>query len=141
MPVGAIRAKRRTESTTEPRFPYDQNMSYELAFWAGGDDLDPRWTYLNLEGTDTISGVHEIDKQAVERALDDQLPDWTRDANMLQPPGATDANGPGFDVSIGRQLISFTGYGVSNDNLNAIIDLMVSLGFRLYDPQVRERFA
>jgi hypothetical protein len=116
-------------------------MSYTLAFWAGGDDLDPDQTYLAF-ADDLIAGVGVIDSAAVEQAIADRLVGWTRDANILQPPGSDPDSGPAFDVSIGIQLAQFTGYGITDgEHFNAIIDAMHPLGFRLYDPQTRERFA
>lgn len=114
-------------------------MSYTLAFWAGGDDLDPDETYLAF-ADDLIAGVGVIDAAEVDRALDG-LVGWTRDANFLHPPGSGH-DGAAFDVSIGIQLAQFTAYGIQDGNhLNAVIDAMHPLGFRLYDPQTRERFA
>lgn len=120
---------------------HDVRMSYTLAFWAGGDSLDPDETYLAF-ADDLIAGVGVIDAAAVEQTIAEELVGWTRDANMLQPPESDPDSGPAFDVSIGLQLAEFVGYGIQNgDHFNAIIDMMHPLGFRLYDPQTRERFA
>lgn len=114
-------------------------MSYTLAFWTGGDDLALDETYLAF-ADDLIAGVAVIDAAEVDRTLDG-LVGWTRDANFLHPPGSG-PDGPAFDFSIGIQLAEFTGYGIQEgEHFNAIIDAMHSLGFRLYDPQTRERFA
>lgn len=116
-------------------------MSYTLAFWAGGDDLAPDDTYRALEA-DHIDGIAVIDTAAVDQAIAEKLVGWTRDGIWLQPPGAAPDNGPAFQMSVGSQLAEFTGYGIQEgEHFNAIIDAMHSLGFRLYDPQTRERFA
>jgi len=115
-------------------------MGYTLAFWAGGDDLDPKETYLRLD-EEFVEGVAVIDALAVDRAIDEKLLGWTRDGNILQPPGADPDGAPAFDVSIGTQLAQFTGYGIEDgEDFNAIIDVMHHLGFRLFDPQTVERF-
>lgn len=114
-------------------------MSYNLAFWAGGDDLDADETYLALE-ENHIDGVRVIDAGEVLGALD-ALEGWSREPNFLYPPGSGPEGGPAFDFRIGTQLAEFIGYGIQDgDHFNAIIDALHPLGFRLYDPQVRERF-
>ncbi len=115
-------------------------MSYNLAFWADGDDLDPQQTYAALGDGAHVDGVRLIDAAQLEAALTAQLVGWRRDAHILQPPGADPDGAPAFDVSIGAQLAEFVGYGTTGDHFNAIIDVMGSLGFRLYDPQTGERF-
>lgn len=115
-------------------------VSYSLAFWSGGDDLDPVDTYRALDERH-VEGVRRIDAEEVERALLEGLPGWTRDSNILQPPGADPNGAPAFDVSIGTYLAQFTGYGIEDgEHFNAIIDVMHPLGFRLFDPQTNERF-
>lgn len=116
-------------------------MSYNLAFWADGDDLDPQETYAALNAGEHVNGVRTIDVAAVEAALTAQLAGWRREGNILQPPGADPNGAPAFDVSIGTQLAEFVGYGTDGDDYNAVIDVMGPLGFRLFDPQVGERFA
>jgi hypothetical protein len=113
-----------------------------LAFWSGGDDLDPVDTYLTLVGDgDDVRSVREIDAGALEKALTDGLPGWSRAGNILQPPGADPDGAPAFDVHIGSHLATFTGYGIEDgEHFNAIIDAVHILGYRLFDPQTNERF-
>lgn len=112
-------------------------MSYTLAFWSGGDDLEPEQVYL--EGV--IEGVRPIDVEQIERAMTDNLPGWTRLDNILNPPGVEAGAAPVFEVHFGERIAEFIGYGIEDtDHFNAIIDVMHPLGFRLYDPQTRERF-
>lgn len=40
-------------------------MSYTLAFWSGGDDLEPEKVYLEGE----TAGVRLIDVEQIERAM------------------------------------------------------------------------
>lgn len=60
---------------------------------------------------------------------------------MLYPTGAADGGAPVFEVHFSERFAEFIGYGIDDtDHFNAIIDVMHPLGFRLYDPQTRERF-
>ncbi|MGU3294702.1 hypothetical protein [Williamsia sp. M5A3_1d] len=118
-------------------------MSYTFAFWAGGDDLDPRVVYARLNDHQHIPGVVALDRQQILEAVSAHpLDEWRWDGHsILQPPGADPAGAPAFDVAIGEQLVEFVAYGWEPEHANAIIDAMHSLGLRLYDPQVDERFA
>ncbi|WP_346076135.1 hypothetical protein [Gordonia cholesterolivorans] len=114
-------------------------MSYTLAFWSGGDSADCGETYNRLNSGERVAAVRPVDAAAVEGAIGD-LDRWSRNQNMLYPPGGTAADGPAFDVFMDDQLVVFTGYGVEPHDINVVIDVMRSLGFRLYDPQTLERF-
>ena len=116
-------------------------MSYNLAFWSGGDDLDPADTYRRIDGTEPVEGVVPVDRELVVQSFAERLPGWTWGGQFLSPPGVDPENGsPSFDVDIGAQMVQFVGYGMTGDAANAIIDAMRPLGFRLYDPQTDERF-
>lgn len=115
-------------------------MSYNLAFWAGGDDLDPADTYTQLNDEQHTTGIDTVDRERIVRAFAEHLPDWTWDGQFLRPPGVDPEATPAFDVAIGDQMIEFVAYGFQNDLANAVIDSMLPLGYRLYDPQTGERF-
>ena len=115
-------------------------MSYDLAFWAGGDDLEPDDAYARLCAGEHVDGIDAVQPTRIAQAFAERLGDWAWDGQMLTPPGS-EPNGPAFDVDIGAQMITFVGYGFTGELGNAIIDTMHPLGYRLYDPQVRERFA
>lgn len=115
-------------------------MSYNFAFWAGGDELDPLSVYEQLGNGQRVSGLTPLNGERVLAAFADHLVGWPWDGQILQPPGADPDGAPAFDVSIGEQLVEFVGYGWEPEHANAIIDAMHSLGLRLYDPQVGERF-
>ncbi|BCF86530.1 hypothetical protein RQCS_60750 (plasmid) [Rhodococcus qingshengii] len=116
-------------------------MSYNLAFWAGGDDLDPGSVYTRLNGEQHVDSVDMVDRDRVLRAFAEDLPGWTWDGQFLRPPGSDPEGTPAYDVSIGEQLVEFIGYKFRGEHANEIIGAMHSLGYRLYDPQTLERFA
>lgn len=116
-------------------------VSYNFAFWSGGNDLDPGQVYRQLNDERAVAGVEVVDRELVVAAIAEDLAGWRWDGQILQPPGADPGGAPAFDVSIGEQLVVFVGYGWEPEHANAIIDAMHRLGLRLYDPQVEERFA
>lgn len=118
-------------------------MSYELAFWSGGDELDPLEVYrsLDAEPMEPVPGLRAIDPAEVDRAIVEVLKGWTRDGIHLHPPGVEIGSAPVFEMHIGRHIARFFGYGIEEgDHFNAIIDVMRPLGYRLFDPQTNERF-
>ncbi|MEE3065447.1 MAG: hypothetical protein VYA67_16095 [Actinomycetota bacterium] len=116
-------------------------MSYNFAFWSGANDLDPGQVYRQLNDGQNIAGIDLVDTKLVLAAIGEYLAEWRWDGQILQPPGADPDGAPAFDVSIGKQLVEFVGYGWEPEHANMIIDAMNRLGLRLYDPQVEERFA
>lgn len=116
-------------------------MSYNLAFWRGGDDLDATETYRKLWDSTDVEGVDAVDRSVVTDAFAERLPGWGWDGQFLAPPGVDLEDGsPVFDVTIGAQMVEFVGYGMTGDAANAIIDAVHPLGYRLYDPQTDERY-
>jgi len=113
-------------------------MSYNLAFRAGGDDLDPGSVYTRLNDEQRVDMVG---RDRVLRLFAEDLPGWTWDGQFLRPPGSDPEGTPAYDVSIGEQLVEFIGYKFRGEHANEIIGAMHSLGYRLYDPQILERFA
>ena len=116
-------------------------MSYNLAFWAGGDDLDPDNVYTRLNDEQPVNSVDVVDRDRVLRAFAEDLPGWTWDGQFLRPPGTDPEGTPAYDVSIGEQLVEFIGYRFQGEHANEIIGAMHSLGYRLYDPQTSGRFS
>ncbi|MBJ7291657.1 hypothetical protein [Williamsia sp.] len=116
-------------------------MSYNFAFWAGGDELDPLSVYKQFGNGEHVAGIASLSRERVLAAIADHLAGWPWDGQILQPPGTNPDGVPAFDVSIGEQNVEFVGYGWEPEHANAIIDAMHALGLRLYDPQVDERFA
>lgn len=116
-------------------------MSITLAFWAGGDDLDPEETYEQLHAGERVEGVTPADAAQVVAAFAQAQPTWQWDGQLFTLPARGGGEGGAFDVALGEQLVELVGYGVAGNDLNAVIDVMRPLGYRLYDPQIAERFA
>lgn len=118
-------------------------MSYNLAFWseAAESTLDAADVYKRLNAGQSVDGVAELDREAVVLAFGELLPGWAWDGQFLVPPGVAPDETPAFDVEIGEQSVEFIAYGFTEELANEIILAMRSLGLRLYDPQVDQRFA
>lgn len=116
-------------------------MSYDLVFWAGGDDLDPETVCTRLYDGENVESVEPVSRDAVLESFEERLPGWRWEANILQPPEADPEGAPAFEVDIAPQYVFFSAKGCETEHLNAVIEAMLPLGLRLYDPQVQERFA
>ena len=116
-------------------------MSYNLAFWMGGDNDDPGVLYARMNADEPVSDVAPVDHDRVVQAFVEDLADWSWDGQFLRPPGVDPGGTPAFDVSIGDQMVEFVGYQFQGELANRIIDAMNPLGYRLFDPQTGERFA
>lgn len=114
-------------------------MSYTLAFWSGADSAECADVYTRLNNGEHVEGVALVDPAAVTRSLD-ALDGWSRQENMLYPPGGGSGPRPAFDTFFDAQFVVFTGYHVRPHDINVVIDLMRAHGCRLYDPQTLQRF-
>ena len=81
-----------------------------------------------------------MNREEVLGAIAAGLPGQQCGGQLLQQPGVARSEVPAFAAHITEQLVKFTGYRFDGENGNAIIDVMRPLGYRLYDPQVNQRF-
>lgn len=115
-------------------------MSYQLAFWKGSTQIEAEQVYLRLIDAQEVEGIDPVDATSVLAALREAFASWSVEANLWTFQPNDHGNGPGFDLGLDPYLVTFTCYGLENEQMNEIIDVMVGLRFRLYDPQTRERF-
>lgn len=115
-------------------------MGCDLAFWKDGSAVDSAAAYQVLVEDDDVTGIPPVDHAVVGQALRSSFARWQQEQNLWTYQPDADGNGPGFDLHIGRQIVVFTCYGLLDEQLNEIIDVMNRLGFPLYDPQVDKRF-
>lgn len=118
-------------------------MSYDLAFWCDPTPAgrDAQVVYETLMDGREVEGLDALEVDATVAALTHRFPGMSRDA----PGCAVWERGDGSAVvefAWSRQhLVAMARGSVSNDEMNAIIDICLRVGgARLYDPQTGERF-
>jgi hypothetical protein len=114
-------------------------VSYSLVFWKG-DTSDAESTYQRLADGRHVQDIDLVDPPSVLTACRQAFGGWSVQANLWTYQLDGNGNGPGFDLEISDHMITFTCYGLQNEQMNQIIDTMSSLKYPLYDPQTGERF-
>lgn len=121
-------------------------MSSELVFWQQGtsETFDPATVYTRpMDGLLRVEGLNEI-------AVDDFL-----DELSARFSGATrEPNGTGewfvwarpdqkavLEVTWSSQHVRADCRGMSNEEMNRVMDVAIGLRYPLFDPQTGERFA
>lgn len=121
----------------------EAKLSYELTFWKTTRRIDPADVYAKISDGKRVRGLEKLDSSDVEDRLISAFLGWTIDASLATKVSRTAISTAesALDVSYTPQSVVCTCYGLSNEDLNRIIDIMHTLGLPLYDPQTRERFA
>ncbi len=111
-------------------------MSYDLCFWRQDKPAtEPRETYEKLAGNSPVSDVLELPTEEIFESLKITFADWEcPDEHSFEKAGRA------FQVHNSKYLFEFMCYGLSGEDMNKIIDVMLPFGCYLYDPQVGERF-
>lgn len=124
-------------------------MGYDLAFWCDDNpsERDPQAVYEALLAGRQVEGLGAFRLDAALAALAQRFPGMHGDGAAAAQVGkyaswdrADGAAAVEFSWSPQHLLATARG-AVSNDEMNAIIDICVGIGgARLYDPQTGERF-
>lgn len=114
-------------------------MSMDLNFWKylEGVYLDNQQVYFQAccEG-DLVDGLETLPLVEIMEKLKATFFEWTQNA-----PNDFSRKGHGaFQISTTSQMVRFDCYGMSGDDMNLLIDVMLAFHCPLYDPQVATRF-
>jgi hypothetical protein len=119
-------------------------MSYDLCFWkqAGDAELDSRATYIALIGGQDVAGVEPFPIDEFADGVDAAFPGVTRERRDSNEIFWLDTDGALlFEMSWSDAHVFATVRPLDESVANRLIDIGVSVGAALYDPQVDERFA
>lgn len=114
-------------------------MSIDLNFWKYKKDiyLDHQQVYFQAccEGK-AVEGLEELPLAEITQKLKATFFEWTADS-----PNDYSKEGHGaFQVFTTSQIVRFDCYGMSGDDMNLLIDVMLAFECPLYDPQTATRF-
>lgn len=114
-------------------------MSMDLAFWKYEHpiSLSHQQVYEQLCDGAEVDGLAALPCQQIRQSVSRQFAAWESPDpyNYEQPDGQG-----AFSIFMCRQGTIFHCYGMYPNDLNALIDIMLSFGCPLYDPQIGERF-
>jgi hypothetical protein len=119
-------------------------VSYDLVFSRqhGPATDSPQSIYSELLEGRRVNGLVELDTESFIDGVLDAFPGAARgpqgDAEWIEW-SAPDRNAS-FQVEWSTQHVVAFCRGATNDVMNRLIDIAVTHGCRLYDPQVNERF-
>lgn len=113
-------------------------MSVDLDFWRykeGADhDNDKVYNSACCDG-EAVEGLEKLPIKDILKKIATVFSDWSAISENIYEKG--DAS---FEISSTPQTVRFNCYGVSEDDMNRLIDIMAEFGCPLYDPQISTRF-
>jgi len=114
-------------------------MALDLSFWKyeaeAAVNYKPFDVYVSLSDGKTVMGVATLPIDKIRVKIDEIFGDWEKlDDNHLV------FNDETIEIFTTDQFVRFDCYGVSEDNMNKLIDIMLEFDCRLYDPSIDVRF-
>lgn len=113
-------------------------MSVDLDFWRYKEgavhDNDKIYSLACCDG-ETVEGLEDLPIEDILKKTASVFSDWNAlNENIYEKSDAS------FEISVTSQTVRFDCYGVSEDDMNRLIDIMADFGCPLYDPQISTRF-
>jgi hypothetical protein len=116
----------------------DTTVSYDLNFWKSraGVELDARRTYEQLSNGERVEGLEDLPVESIfEKIREAFSVGWTQlDAVTWEAPRKA------FQVFLTPQYFRVDCGGMTGEEMNALIDIGIGFGCRLYDPQTGRRY-
>ncbi|MCL1666565.1 hypothetical protein M2T82_00665 [Elizabethkingia ursingii] len=112
-------------------------MGYDLNFWIykKGIYLNNQEVYKKGSNGEIIEGLEELPIEQIHQEIADEFREWEMedsDRSWENP------NGKGaLIMESTSQFVRFDCYGMTGDDMNRIIDVMLKFGCPLYDPPTR----
>lgn len=112
-------------------------MSLDLSFWKYEEAVNykPYDVYASLSDGKSVMGVATLPIDEVRVRIDEVFCDWEKlDDNHLAYDEEV------IEIYTTEQFVRFDCYGVSEENMNKLIDIMLEFDCRLYDSSIDVRF-
>ncbi|XZF14522.1 hypothetical protein ACTHGU_00145 [Chitinophagaceae bacterium MMS25-I14] len=115
-------------------------MSYDLDFWKykPGIYLHNQEVYEQCSEKLFVEGLEELPIERIKKDVTIEFLGWS----IAEDHGSwqnTEGKGA-FEIYTTTQFVWFDCYGMSGDDMNRLIDIMLRYDCPLYDPQVTTRF-
>lgn len=118
-------------------------MSTSLAFWKYKDGMysDNKRVYEKCCNEDVLDSLEELPVKNIMLKISEVFSSWEKVDEYNYDKAGIDNNGEGsFSIFTTLQFIQFDCYGMSENDMNILIDIMLEYGCCLYDPQIEVRF-
>ena len=115
-------------------------MSYDLDFWKYKNDvyLDNQLVYEKCSDGEIVEGLEDLPIEFILKDIVNEFKEWKSDSDGTFFENV-DGDGA-FEIYYNRQFVRFDCYGMYDNDLNRLIDVMLKYDSPLYDPQVGQRF-
>ena len=113
-------------------------MSMDLAFWRYkiGETSDNQKVYEQICEGNELDCIEQLPIEKIREKIAVVFKDWTAlDADTYTRNEEAD-----FRIFTTNQAVIFNCGGMSGDEMNLLIDIMLGFGCALYDPQISTRF-
>ena len=113
-------------------------MSMDLAFWRykNGETADHTKVYESVCEGETLECLEELPIADIRKKIAEVFSGWT----ALDEDTYDKDERAGFQIFTTTQAVIFNCGGMSGDEMNLLIDIMLGFGCPLYDPQISTRF-
>lgn len=112
-------------------------MSLDLSFWKYEEAVNykPYDVYASLSDGKAVTGVATLPIDEVRVRIDEVFCAWEKldDDHLVYDDEV-------IEIYTTEQFVRFDCYGVSEDNMNKLIDIMLEFDCRLYDSSIDVRF-
>lgn len=112
-------------------------MALDLSFWKYEDGVSykPYDVYASLSEGKIVAGVATLPIEKIRVKIDEAFLDWDKlDENHFE------CDNEAFEIYTTEQFVRVDCYGVSENNMNKLIDIMLEFDCRLYDSSIDVRF-
>ena len=93
-------------------------------------------TFIKLSEGETLPELEDLPIADILRKIGETFSHW----DALSPTDYENPNGGAFQITATPQIVRIDCYGVSGDDMNRLMDILIAFGCPLYDPQISERF-
>lgn len=114
-------------------------MGYDLSFWKYKADiyLDNQEVYEHCLEDESVDGLEDLPIKNIVKDISTAFSDWTK----LGEFDFENPNGRGtFGIITTHQFVKVEAYGMSEDDMNKFIDVLLKYNCPLYRPQVPQRY-
>lgn len=115
----------------------ENTMSYDLSFWKCKNSVSEsnEYIYTELSNENYLDYLEELPVEEINKDFNREFRSWKGEEEQFFEKGEE-----AFKLMITKQFVRADCYGVSEDNMNKIIDIMLKYDCPLYDAAINVRF-